>query len=488
MQETSLSFPKDKHPLNTDVNKRVVEIAAQSGHKIYLVGGYVRDLLIETIHGVSSAKKMDFDYAVADGSAFTLAKAVSDAVEGHLVPLDEDNDTARVVTDSAVIDFAGCVGGGIESDLKRRDFTVNAIAWDPKIPDSVIDIVGGVEDIRAKQLRGISEEAFTDDPLRLMRAYRFAATLGFHVEQKTKSWVFAHKDKLKSVAAERINVELFGFFGSSRAGSLIWDFAASGLLEIVFPELIDCRKVTPNDFHHLGLFEHSLETIPQIEEKLQSDDIEDWVRESICNEISAGISRLAATKVACVLHDIGKPSTWSITDEGRHTFYTHDKVGAEMTLKIAERLKWSKATERFIADLVRWHLRPGALYHNGQPTEKAIRRFYKSINDELPELMLLTFADMGATRGAGFMGESRQILEKSLVGLLAGYPAYKEEAARMQRLLNGRELMVLLDLKPGPVVGELLAALEDAQVVREVSNRTEAEEFVKRLYEKKYCR
>lgn len=486
MQKTSLSFPKDKHPLNTDVNSRVVEIAAQSGHKIYLVGGYVRDLLIETIHGESSAKKMDFDYAVANGSAFSLAKAVSDAVEGHFVPLDEDNDTARVVTDAAVIDFAGCVGGGIESDIKRRDFTVNAIAWDPLNPDSVIDIVGGVEDIRAKRLRGISENAFIDDPLRLLRAYRFAATLAFQVDEQTKSWVFAHKDKLRSVAAERINVELFGFFASNLAGSLIWDFAESGLLEIIFPELTECRRVTPNDFHHLGLFDHSLETIPQFEARLA--DTEDWVKESISNEISPGVSRVAATKVACILHDIGKPSTWIITDEGRHTFHTHDKVGADMTLTISERLKWSKATERFIADLVRWHLRPGALYHNGMPTEKAIRRFYRSINDELPELMLLAFADMGATRGAGFMGESRENLEKSLLGLLAGYPPYKEEAARMQRLLNGRELMVLLGLKPGPVVGELLAALEDAQVVREVSNRTEAEDFVKRLYEKKYCR
>ncbi len=485
MQETSLSFPKDKHPLNTDVNKRVVEIAAKSGHKIFLVGGYVRDLLIETVHGKSSTKKMDFDYAVADGSAFSLAKAVSDAVDGHFVPLDEANDTARVVTDSAVIDFAGCVGGGIESDIKRRDFTVNAIAWDPSKPDSVIDIVGGVDDIRAMRLRGISQKAFIEDPLRLLRAYRFASTLGFEVEEKTKSWVFEHKDKLKTVAAERINVEMFGFFASNRAGSLIWDFAQSGLLEIIFPELTDCRRVTPNDFHHLGLFEHSLETIPQLESRLK--DVEDWVTESIYQEISPGVSRISATKVACILHDIGKPSTWAITEEGRHTFYSHDKVGAEMSLTIAERLKWSKAVERFISDLVRWHLRPGALYHNGLPTEKAIRRFYRSINDELPELMLLAFADMGATRGLGFMGEGRENLEKSLLGLLSGYPAYKEETARMQRLLNGRDLMVLLGLKPGPIVGELLAALEDAQVVREVSNRAEAEDFVKRLYAKKYC-
>lgn len=485
MQETSLSFPKDKHPLDTDINKRVLAVANGTGHKIYLVGGYVRDLLIETVHGVGATKKMDFDYAVAGGTAFSLAQAVSDAVDGHFVPLDQANDTARVVTETSVIDFAGCVGDGIESDIKRRDFSVNAIAWDPSKPDAIIDIVGGVEDLRAMKMRAISERAFIEDPLRLLRAYRFAATLGFQIEEATRTWVFAHKDKLKGVAAERINVELFGFFGSSRAGSLIWDFAESGLLEIVFPELTDCRRVTPNDFHHLGLFEHSLETIPQFEARLATVDA--WVSESAREEIAQGISRLSATKVACVLHDIGKPSTWAITEEGRHTFYTHDKVGADMTLAIAERLKWSNALERFIADMVRWHLRPGALFHNGMPTEKAIRRFYRSINDELPELMLLAFADMGATRGAGFMGEYRENLERYLLDLLAGYPAYKEEKARMQRLINGRDLMTLLGLKPGPIVGELLAALEDAQVVREVSNRTEAEDFVKRLYSEKYC-
>ena len=262
--------------------------------------------------------------------------------------------------------------------------------------------------------------------------------------------------------------------------------AGTGLLEVIFPELVATRKVTANAFHHLGLFEHSVETIPQLEGKI--DQVGDWVLASAAKELSAGVTRLAATKVACILHDIGKPETWAITEEGRHTFYGHDKLGADMCEVIGERMKWSRPVEKIIVNLVRWHLRPGQLYHQGPPTEKAIRRFYRSVRDDLPELMLLAFADFGATRGPGLMGENRIVLENSMFELLHGYRTYKEESANRVKLLNGTQVMELLSLKQGRVVGELLAALEEAHEFKEVSNRAEAERFVKEFYQQKYSK
>jgi putative nucleotidyltransferase with HDIG domain len=264
--------------------------------------------------------------------------------------------------------------------------------------------------------------------------------------------------------------------------------ATSGLLEVIFPELSATRRVTANAFHHLGLFEHSIEhsieTVPQLESRLE--EVEEWVLADAEKELSFGVSRLAATKLACLLHDIGKPETWAITPEGRHTFYGHDKLGAKMCQEVGKRMKWARPVEKLIVDLVQWHLRPGALFHQGPPTDKAVRRFYRSVQDELPELMLLAFGDFGATRGPGLIGENRAELEKSLVGLLDGYLAYKEESSRRQKLLNGSDVMQLLSIASGPVVGEMLAALEEAQEFKEVGDRSEAEAFVTALFREKY--
>ncbi|HMP52114.1 MAG TPA: HD domain-containing protein, partial [Candidatus Melainabacteria bacterium] len=103
----------------------------------------------------------------------------------------------------------------------------------------------------------------------------------------------------------------------------------------------------------------------------------DWVKESAAQTIAHGVSRLSATKTACLLHDIGKPGTWEVTEEGRHTFLGHDKLGATMTTELAKEHRWSKQLGRFVAGLVKWHLRPGHLFHQGQPTEKAINKFYR---------------------------------------------------------------------------------------------------------------
>jgi len=238
--------------------------------------------------------------------------------------------------------------------------------------------------------------------------------------------------------------------------------------------------VTANSFHHLPLFVHSLETIPQLETRLES--LPDWAKQSLCAELTPSVSRLAATKVSAILHDIGKPDTWLITDEGRHTFIGHDKLGAEMIKTTAEVQKWPKALARMVERLVLWHLRPGQLFHTGQPTQKALNRFYRTVGDDVPELMLLAFGDLGATRGPGLTGPDREHLEQNLVGLLDGYAVYKEELKRLPKLLSGLDIMELLGISPGPLVGEILAALGEAQELKEVLDRSQAEAFARSYY------
>jgi poly(A) polymerase len=476
-------LPRGTNPLDHAVNQRVLALSESSGVVLYIVGGYLRDALLGKFSG--GAKPKDIDYAVAGGSAFAFAKRVADELNGHFVPLDESSDTARVVLteESVSMDFAGCVGGSIERDVLRRDFTINALVWNSREPNTVTDLVGGIEDLKSLTIRAITENTFVEDPLRVLRAYRFAASLGAKIEPETFAWVNKYANGLKSVAVERINVELFTALAHS-ASEIVMSMGAAGILEIIFPELTETHRVTTNSFHHLGLFDHSLETIPQLEKRLNL--VPDWVVERAKQELSFGITRLAATKVACILHDIGKPATWAINEDGRHTFYAHDVLGAEMCEKVAERMKWSRPVERLITKLVKWHLRPGALFHQGPPTEKAVRRFYRSVGEDVPELMLLAYADFGATCGPGLLEESRVSLEKNWNELLANYSAYLNEDRQRIKLLDGNRVMKLLSIPAGPVIGEILAALDEAQEFKEVLNVSDAEAFVKNLYREKY--
>ncbi len=476
-------LPEGTNPLDDAVNQRVLALSQSCGVNLYIVGGYLRDALLGKFIGAVKAK--DIDYAVADGSAFAFAKRVADELHGHFVPLDESSDTARVVlTDENVsMDFAGCVGGSIEKDVLRRDFTINALVWNSSEPNVVTDLVGGVEDLKGPTIRAISEKTFVEDPLRVLRAYRFAASLKAKIEPETFAWVNKYAEGLKSVAVERINLELFTALSHS-SSEIVMSMGEAGILEIIFPELIETRRVTTNSFHHLGLFEHSIETIPQLEKRLKL--VPDWVLEGASQELSYGVTKLAATKVACILHDIGKPATWAINEDGRHTFYAHDVLGAEMCEKIAERMKWSRPVERFVTKLVKWHLRPGALFHQGPPTEKAVRRFYRSVGEDVPELMLLAFADFGATCGPGLLEENRIALEKNWIELLSNYSVYLNEDRQRTRLLDGNRVMKLLSIQAGPVIGEILSALDEAQEFKEVRDQAEAEAFVKNLYREKY--
>jgi putative nucleotidyltransferase with HDIG domain len=259
----------------------------------------------------------------------------------------------------------------------------------------------------------------------------------------------------------------------------------TGILEIVFPEMRAMHRVPPNSYHHLRLFDHSLEVMRQTE--LSFAELPDWARDTFKSNLSYQVTRYGATKLAALLHDVGKPDTWVVAEDGRHTFIGHDKLGAEMCTGISKRLKWSKPVERFVGSLVRWHLRPGALFHQGLPTDRAVHRFYRTIGDEVPQLILLAMGDFRGTCGPGLQ-EGRELLENQLRELLEGYAVFIEGKKRTPRLLDGADVMKLLGMGPGPIVGQLLDELEEAQGLREITNKSQAEAFVKERFQEKYSK
>ncbi len=474
-------FPTGLHPNEHHTIRLVLDAASNHGAKLYLVGGYLRDI----ISGKATKDNLpkDIDFAYQGASAVQFAKVLADKLNGHFVLLDEVLDTARVVFDDGiVVDLAAIVGDSISTDILRRDFTINALAWDADNPDKIIDEVGGLNHLKNKIVHAISEENLLDDPLRLLRAFRFQAATGCVIDGSTFDLVKKNAKYLAEPATERISYELFKILEAEDATSILTLMGEAGILEVLFPELTPTREVTKNAYHHLGLWDHSLEVVRQSE--LWTKRVPSWVTVNCAKDISPGISRLAATKLACLLHDIGKPKTWVITDEGRHTFYGHDKVGADMCEDIAKRFKWSTAVSKFIVKLVAWHLRPGHLFHQGPPTEKAVNRFYRKCGADVPELMLLAFGDLGATCGPGLEGANKEALEKSLIELLNNFPVFISKQESMPCLLDGKRVMKLLDIGPGPVVGEILEALYEAQCVNEVVGIKAAEQFAVDYYKR----
>jgi putative nucleotidyltransferase with HDIG domain len=478
-----VQLPSGQRPLQNALQSRLFALSESHGLSMYLVGGYLRDLFIAKKQSTKSTPK-DFDYAIAGGRATLFARDVAKELAAHYVPLDDENDTARVVlTDGCVLDFAGCLGADIKVDMMRRDFSINALYWDPKEPDVVSDLANGVSDIEGGLVRALGENSFLEDPLRMLRAFRFAALLGFNLDSQTAKWIGTHCGKLKTVAYERINYELFTTFSTRRLGSLILDMGECGILEAIFPELSATRQVTSNAFHHLGLFDHSLDAVLKCEDALAQ--MPDWPATDLDFELAFSVSRLAGTKIACLLHDIGKPQTWIITDEGKHTFIGHDRLGAEMVSDLADRQKWARPVERFVAKLVKWHLRPGQLFRDGLPTERALKRFFRNCGADVPELILLSLGDLGATQGPSMQDGKNAHLKRHLNELLDGFVVYLKESQEREKLLDGNEIMSLLKIEPGPLVGEILTALIEAQEIKEVCNRPQAERFVKEMYEQK---
>lgn len=468
-------------PLQLPLVQQVVALGRSRSVETYLVGGYLRDLLWS---GRKRAAK-DLDFAVAGGTAMDFAKHLAEEMNGHFVPLDPVFDTARVVLeDGEFLDFSGCVGGTIEADLQRRDFTVNALAFDASHPDSVLDVVGGMEDIEKQSIRAVSRSILEEDPLRIVRAFRFKAILGANIESQTLSWIKELEGALKPIACERINAEMFNLLNSPNAGTVLVEMGSVGLLEEIYRELRETRRVTPNQYHHLNLFDHSVEAVRQLEMVLE--EMPEWVTESNQELLSFGITRLAAAKLAALLHDIGKPATWEINEDGRHTFYSHDNVGADMAEGMAERMKWSKPVSRFIVKLIKMHLRPGALFHQGTPTPRAVHRFYRKAGVDLPELMILAYGDLGATCGEGLPEESRANLSGQFFDLLNGFRTFVDRRLEINRLLTGEDVMRILNVAPGRMIGEILEALSEAQGIAEVLDRPTAEQFVIEYHAKKY--
>jgi putative nucleotidyltransferase with HDIG domain len=450
-------------------------LATQGG--VWVVGGAVRDALLDT------ELLEDLDLAVS-GDAASAARAIARAAGRHAFPLSEDFGAWRVVGDDWLVDVTPLQEQRIEDDLALRDFTVNAMAL-PLYGGTLIDPFGGVADLEARRLRMVAPDAYERDRLRPLRLVRFATELGFDVEPETAAVTREWAPRITDAAGERIFAELRRIVLSPRAPEGLDLASELGVLAAVLPELEDLRGVEQSHFHHLDVYDHTIEVLSslnRIDDHLAEFFPEDAaaLRAVLDEPLGDDMTRADGLRFAALLHDIGKAPTRRLTDNGRVTFIGHDAVGADIVRGICARLRTSERLREFVAQITRHHLMLGFLVHDQPLSKRTIYRYLKACSPVEVDVTLLTCADRIATRGknaeaaiAAHLGLARELMHAALEWRAAGGPPRPP--------LRGDELAHQLGIDPGPDLGRLLGELEEASYAGEVTSADQAVEYARRL-------
>jgi poly(A) polymerase len=424
----------------------LARLFAQRGHQLALVGGSVRDVFLGRDPGdldLATDARPEQVLQIAGGWA---DKTWETGIEFGTIGLRRGDTVCEITTyrteryqpDSRKPEVK--YGKSLEVDLSRRDFTVNAIA--ARLPSlEIVDPFGGLRDIKEKVLRtpGRPEDSFNDDALRMLRAARFSAQTGFEVVPEVRAAMTAMADRLSVVSAERISAELTklirapGPDGPVRGIAVLVD---TGVAEQILPEVPALRLEVDEHFRHKDVYQHSLTVLAR----------------ATTIEAAYGLDRDLVVRLAALLHDIGKPRTRRVLPDGRVAFHHHEVVGAAMARARLSALRFPSAVVSDVAELIALHLRFHG-YGEGEWTDSAVRRYVRDAGPLLTRLHVLTRADCTTrnVRKAQRLERAYDDLEERIAVLAA-----REELDRIRPDLNGDQVMEILGLKPGPLVGKAL--------------------------------
>ncbi len=462
------------------LSQALSRVSVAAAGRAYLVGGAVRDLLL-------GRKPRDLD-VVLQGKPLPLAQSLEQDLQCKAIVLRESPGVVRLAWHGGaqILDLLE-LEGTLEQDLRRRDCTVNAMALRlvggaEGLGAELQDPLGGKKDLEARLLRMTCEKALLQDPLRVLRVFRLSAQLAFNVERETEAAIKRHASVVRQAAPERVQEELLLLLDSTPCYEALKGCVASGVLLHVLPELGPLRGVGQDGYHHLDAFDHTLEVVRAVEgvllgqQPLLRAELLERARTALARPFLAGCSEVAMLKLAALLHDLGKPLTRTVEEDGTH-FYRHSVVGEEMATAIGERLRFSREAQRRVALLVREHLRPGFLADLEPPSPRALNRFFRRLGGEAVAALLLGLADRMAARGPAASEEWLVRLARTANELLAehfrrlGHPEAKV-------LLDGHQIMARYGLQPGRLVGKALALLRRAQEEGLVHTPEQAQAFL----------
>jgi len=481
----------------------VCRLAGERAVRIWLVGGAVRDLLLgRPVH--------DWDFLV-ERDALELARNVANVLGGDYYPLDVEREIGRVLLRKpgqgrVELDFSTLREADLEGDLRVRDFTINAMAAD--MNGVVSDPTCGLVDLRACRVRVTGEHSFARDPIRLLRAVRMEAELGFEIEPETGELMHRDAGLLFLSSPERLRDEFVRILALPGLYVSLRRLDEFGLLARVIPELESLKGVSQSLPHRFDVWTHTLLVMDTLEGLLAlligmpgrsrgGADIPraawgelERVLGQFANELAAhlalevtpGRDRAVLLKLAALLHDVGKPFTRSQDEDGHIHFYEHERVGAGLARERLREMRFSRDEIARVESLIAHHMHPAHLAQDEKITRRAVYRYFRATGNTGVETVLLSLADHLATWGAHLQMERWARRLEVAEMLLSHYFEYHAETVMPPLLITGDELMAALGMTSGPEVGKLLEAVREAQAAGDISTREEALALAARLY------
>lgn len=461
----------------------LVEIAHNENYELYLVGGFLRDTLLGR-----SCKDVDF---VSSRSA-ELSKLVVKQTGSKPVLIDRKFGTVRLIPpvgadvlgEDFVVDLSPMRGPSILDDLCQRDFTVNSLAldmssWWTERKYHLLDPLGGITDLEEGRLRSCSQRSLSDDPLRILRAYRLVSAYDLILDAQIRKSIFQERHGLTEVAVERIRDELMLIFEGTSSVSILRMLDEDGILTLLLPECVDMRNLPQNDSQLPDVWHHSLSTLEGLEFILLNMEelLGKYAVEAVAiitQELAGKRSRQLALKLGVLFHDIGKPQRKSVGKNGVFHFYGHQVVGSKLAASLCSRLCLSNKEINFVSQLVRQHMRPLHLFNQTHPSARALSRFFKLGPEIFWPLLLLFAADYMASQKSTAGEVDLQPLRQRITGWLDFYYEHLKPREMESSIVSGHDIMKYLHLSPGPMVGKLLKTLNELHWEGRISTREEA--------------
>lgn len=473
---------------------------------VYLVGGAVRDAVLGRV-------SRDLDFACLHG--IKMAKIVADVLKAAFFPMDESFDTGRVILQNPdgsrdILDFAGFRGETLDADLRGRDFTINAVAMDLNT-GTIIDPLGGVREIRDRHIRACSESALRDDPIRILRGVRQAAAYGFSIDPETRKLMREAAPLLTNISPERLRDELFKILAGPDPDSSVRALEILGIFPYTLPELTFLKGVEQSAPHVHDVWAHTLAVIRHLEgildvlspsyneQKANADLMNGLValklgkyrtqiNEHLGRTLNMDRSARSVLFFAALYHDVNKPQTKSIEENGRIRFLGHDEQGAQTAVKRGTALHFSNdeldRLRLIIQNHMRIHGQTSRKNAGMEISRKAIYRFFRDSGAAGIDLILLALADTRATYDNTLTQEHWAAALDVCRGLLEAWYEKVDEIIKPPVLVNGDDLISVLKQKPGPEFGKLLEIIRENQAAGYLTTREEAFAFARGWFAK----
>ncbi len=461
---------KIEKKINDEVTKDkllslVASIAEKHDIHLYIIGGYIRDLLL-------GLETKDTDFAILHGKA-AFYKELEKKLKHHVITFRKKGIVnRRISVNDRIFDFVDATKKGLKNEISRRDFTINSIAYFLN-EKTLIDYQNGIKDLKNKTIRRNRKSVFRSDPLRMVRAIRLTLEKdSFAIDQETLHQIKSSPEIINRVSKERVKEELDKILITSHSSRGISLLDETGILKHLIPEMIPLKDFPQGSKHLLDAWKHTLKA-------LNYADSYPWMCRQLGIKPSLNDQSILILKYSLLLHDIAKPQTFSEDESGNIHFYHHEEVSSTMASRIMKRLKFPKKFIHDVKTLIMLHLRPHLLAAT-KPTEKALIRLVRQSNELTEILALHTLAD---TLGTIARTDDLKIshLKKLLRNLLDLSKNCKLKISATAKLISGDDVMNILGWSQGPQVGRVLKKIEDLHLSGEISSREEALRYVRKL-------